>query len=382
MQEKGYLDNRKRISDLILSGSTSDKSITTPKFGLVSANLFRFLPEVKFEQHKTIFKEILLYNQLTHFEQTDTKILDNITVENLSPSLLELCKQRPCVFSSFHFGMYRLMSLFLASHKIPFSIIIPRESLIKEGELFRKMFADFYSPVNGDSIRFIEMESPALALKMIRELKQGRNLFIYFDGYRGAGNVRDNNRYQMDGRIDFLAHSILARQGIAYIAYTAGVPLITGLSYYKQIEDLRLRFFEPIFPDPSIERDLFAYSTTQMLYNQFADFVLKYPGQWEAWLYLHKSLESISSLSREQYCFKDYIKISKRFMLNHNRYAVFGVGDMNILFDKESYTSYSISREVYMLLEGLAYSVKDASEMDIQLSDELFRKGVIMPAAA
>ena len=69
-------------------------------------------------------------------------------------------------------------------------------------------------------------------------------------------------------------------------------------------------------------------------------------------------------------------------MLNHNRYAVFGVGDMNILFDKESYTSYSISREVYMLLEGLAYSVKDASEMDTQLSDELFRKGVIIPAAA
>ena len=66
-------------------------------------------------------------------------------------------------------------------------------------------------------------------------------------------------------------------------------------------------------------------------------------------------------------------------MLNHNATLYLAWGYEHS-FDKESYTSYSISREVYATEDRLF--CKRCSEMDIQLSDELFRKGVIIPAAA
>ncbi len=383
MKRKNYLpDERQKIVDAILNNTTDHQTITSHRFNLVSANLFHFLPKTGFDQHPTVYQEIILHNQLTHYEQRKPDILNSLVVENLSIELLQLIKSSPCIFSSFHFGMYRLMNLFLTKNNIPYTILIPQKSLLKERDIFKSIYGTMYPDRSFDSIRFIELESPSLTLKMLRELKQGRSLFVYFDGYRGSGNIQENKRYNQDGQISFLGKKLLARVGIAYIAQMASVPLITGLSYRKSIDDLRLHFFEPVFPDSSISKEKFARDTTQTLYNRFSSFLTDFPGQWEAWLYLHRSLPHYDLHNDTFNKSKNIIPHLKNFQINHHEFGIFKIDNKAYLFNKRSYTSYPIDNEVFNLLENSITRTINPNQINNPLIHLLIENKVIVPVDA
>lgn len=386
MQRKNNLsDVRRKIADAVLQNANDVKTITSHRFNLVSANLFRLLPHIGFDQHPSLYAEILLHNQLTHHEQQQPDILDSITVENLPIEVLQLMKTKPCILSSFHLGMYRLMNLFLTANNIPYTIVIPQKSLLKEGDIFRNIYRTMHPDASSDSIRFIEMESPSLSLKMIRELKQGRSLFIYFDGYRGAGNIQENKRYGQDGQVSFLGRALLARVGVAYIAQMAGVPLVTAISYRKSLDDLRLHFFDPALPDASITREQFAHKTTQALYDRFGSFLTAFPGQWEAWLYLHRSLPhhdlQRSDLSNDSMD-KNAGEQLKNFQINHNKFGIFKIGDNAYIFNKGNYTSYPIDNETFHLLEMAVHQVINLCRINNPIIHSLIENEVILPGAA
>lgn len=103
---------------------------------------------------------------MTHFEQLHKEALDYVTVENLSSETLQMLKEQPCVISSFHFGSYRLLNAFLTKNGIPYTAACPKAIFLeKEGEMFlRNLFPH-------KDARFIELESPALGLKIIKELE-------------------------------------------------------------------------------------------------------------------------------------------------------------------------------------------------------------------
>ncbi|MBX2924751.1 MAG: hypothetical protein KF746_21290 [Chitinophagaceae bacterium] len=385
MQKQNDLSNaRRRIFDAISEKADDIETITSHRFNLISANLFRFLPHVSFDLHKPIYAEVMLHNQLTHFEQTQLDILHSITVENLSPELLQLMRKTPCILSSFHLGNYRLMNLFLTQNKIPYTIVIPKESMQKEGNIFKDLYQKMCSNASSDPIRFIEMESPALSLKMMRELKQGRNLFIYFDGYRGAGNLQDNKRYGQDGQIYFFGQPLLARVGVAYLAQMAGVPLITGISYRKSLDDLRLKFFDPVFPDSKLTREQFAHDTTQSLYDRFSSDLTVYPGQWEAWLYLHRSLPCHELHHSDPFTAKKTEKIdpSGAFRINHNKFGIFKIRQNAYLFNKKTYTTYPIDDEIFSLLATATCQSISPGSYGNSVIPSLMKNDVIIPSAA
>lgn len=383
-QQNNLSETRLRIAEAVFKNATDINSITSHRFNLVSANLFRFLPHLDFDQHQQIYAEVMLHNQLTHYEQTQLDILHSITVENASNELLQLMRRTPCILSSFHFGNYRLMNLFLAKNRIPYTIVIPKESLQKEGVIFRDLYEKMYPAASEDPIRFIEMESPSLSLKMIRELKQGRSLFIYFDGYRGAGNLQENKRYGENGQISFLGQSLMARVGVAYMAQMAGVPLVTGISYRKSLDDLRLYFFDPIFPNAAITREQFAYNTTQALYNRFSPFLKASPGQWETWLYLHRSLPCRELQNSDPLVPSTGKKIdtAAELKINHNKFGIFKIQQNAYLFNKQMYTTYPIDDEMFNVLTTAIY--QSISPHDYRNSAILFlmENHVIIPCAA
>lgn len=387
MQKQDYLpDARQKIADAVLRNASDGSTITSHRFNLVSANLFRYMPHIGFGQHFKIYTEIMLHNQFTHYEQTHIDVLNSITVENVSNELIQLMRTRPCIITSFHFGMYRLMNLFLTKNQIPYTIVIPKESFKKEGHIIKDIYQKMNSELSADSIRFIEMESPTLSLKMVRELKEGRNLFIYFDGYRGTGNLQENRRYSEDGTITLLGQPLLARVGVAYLAQMAGVPLITGISYRKSLNDLRLKFFDPVYPNSGFTREQFAHNTTQELYNQFGSYLTTYPGQWEAWLYLHRSLppndlqhtDSSQNLLRPN--FDEKFKGS--FQLNHNKFGVFKIQDKAYLFNKRTYTSYPIEDKLFELLKSAANRVIKPALSDYSAIPSLIDSNILVPYAA
>lgn len=385
MQKQNNLsETRQRIAESAFKNATDINTITSHRFNLVSANLFHFLPHLAFDQHQSLYAEVMLHNQLTHYEQTQLNILHSVTVENTSNELLQLMRRTPCILSSFHFGNYRLMNLFLAKNEIPYTIVIPKESMQKEGGIFKDIFQKMYPTASSDPLRFIEMESPALSLKMMRELKQGRNLFIYFDGYRGTGNLQNNKRYGQDGQINFLGQALLARVGVAYLAQMAGTPLITGISYRKSLDDLRLRFFDPVFPDNRLTREQFAHDTTQALYNRFSQYLAAYPGQWEAWLYLHRSLPCRELCNSDPFIPPTDKKTDHpgEFKINHNKFGIFKIQQNAYLFNKKTYTTYPIDNEIFnVLLTAICQSIRPGNYRNSAIPF-LMENRVIIPSAA
>ena len=177
MATSTYINQRNEIHSQYLDFNNNEgyqnKVSKTHSFNLVSANLFNFLPEIDFEKHHHLFNEITLHNRLTHFEQTHKEALKYITTENLSEETLKMLKEQPCIISSFHFGSYRLLNAYLAENNIAYTAVCPKAILEKEEEMFRE---NLFS--NKDA-KFIELESPALGLKIIKELKNGRSVFLY-----------------------------------------------------------------------------------------------------------------------------------------------------------------------------------------------------------
>src|SRR5690606_37455538 len=72
---------------------------------------------------------------------------------------------------------------------------------------------------NGFAI--LEAEDPMVIRKMVRALHQGHFLVVYVDGNMGSHGARDRSVLT----VDFLAHKIRVRTGVADVARPAGVPI-------------------------------------------------------------------------------------------------------------------------------------------------------------
>ena len=367
-----YLTQRDEIYNQYLNFNDNNdyknKISKNHSFNLVSANFFNFLPEIDYNQHHNLFNEITLHNRLTHFEQTHKEALDYVTTENLSPETLKMLKEQPCVISSFHFGSYRLLNAFLTKNNIPYTAVCPKAILEKEEEMFRE---NLFS--NKDA-KFIELESPALGLKIIKELKNGRNVFLYFDGFRGALKGRSSE----DEKISFLDKEIYVKKGVAHLANVAKVPLITTIAYRKNIDDVRLHFFDPIMPNFEKNKEEYALEATKLAYDRFSYFLKKYPGQWESWLYLHKQVEC-----REQAVLTDQLSneiLGKGFSFNTKRYGIFKILEDSFLFDRFSYVTYPIDKDLHEYLEKLAEDKNFPIETKIekQTLKELYSSQVLV----
>lgn len=374
MATSTYINQRNEIHSQYLDFNNNEgyqnKVSKTHSFNLVSANLFNFLPEIDFEKHHHLFNEITLHNRLTHFEQTHKEALKYITTENLSEETLKMLKEQPCIISSFHFGSYRLLNAYLAENNIAYTAVCPKAILEKEEEMFRK---NLFS--NKDA-KFIELESPALGLKIIKELKNGRSVFLYFDGFRSSSNVKTSE----DEKISFLNKEIFVKKGVAHLANVAKVPLITTIAYRKKIDDIRLHFFDPILPNSDKNRDEYALEATKLAYDRFSYFLKKYPGQWESWLYLHKQVESSEPLILKN---EMNDKISpKGLLFNKRRYGIFKIAESSYLFDRFSYVTYPIDNNLY---DNLAKTSEDTNfsietKIERKVLKELYGNQVLVSA--
>lgn len=367
-----YLTQRDEIYNQYLNFNDNNdyksKISKNHSFNLVSANFFNFLPEIDFDQHHNLFNEITLHNRLTHFEQIHKEALDYVTTENLSPETLRMLKEQPCVISSFHFGSYRLLNAFLTKNNIPYTAVCPKAILEKEEEMFRE---NLFS--NKDA-KFIELESPALGLKIIKELKNGRNVFLYFDGFRGAqkGKMAD------DEKISFLNSEMFVKKGVAHLANVAKVPLITTIAYRKNIDDIRLHFFDPIMPNFDKNKEEYALEATKLAYDRFSYFLKKYPGQWESWLYLHKQVESKEKTLTENKISDDLLQT--KFSFNSTRYGIFNILEDYFLFDRYCYLSYPLDDKLREYIEELEQN-RDfviGNKVDINTLGELYNNQVIV----
>jgi lauroyl/myristoyl acyltransferase len=340
------------------------------QFNMVSAGLVNYLPEIGIEKHEDIYKTILLHKKLSILEQSSYTALDYMTTENLSTETLNLLKNRPTIICTFHSGSYRILNLFLIKNKIPYSLVMGNDIVKQEGELFHSLYNNFPENNSTEGFGMINAEAPNVGLQMLRELKRGRSLLLYIDGNTGAGTATTKN----DNRcvVNFLQQQLFARKGIAYLAHTAGVPIITVASYRKSWENIRLKFFDPIFPDGTKEKNLFAEETTQQIYNLAAPLIKAYPEQWEGWLYIHKVANIINGITVNK-----KKAASEKICLDSFRFGIFKVNGSPFLFKKSSYSFYEINKHLYDLLTACNEQPVKRDNIENVLFNKLYEQGVI-----
>ena len=344
------------------------------QFNMVSAGLVNYLPAIGIEQHENIYKNILLHKKLSILEQSTYAALDCVTTENLSDEMLGLLKNKPTIICTFHMGSYRVLNLFLTRNKIPYSLVMGNDIVQKEGELFQCLYNNLSGDGCDDGFKIINAEAANVGLQMLRELKKGRSLLLYIDGNTGAGAATTKNDNCCV--VNFLQQQLFARKGIAYLAHTACVPILTVASYRSSWESIRLKFFEPILPDIKKEKKLFAEQTTQQIYDLVAPLISAYPEQWEGWLHIHKSAKIIHTNTMNE---KSKIKPAdeEKICLDSFRFGIFKVNGSPYLLRKSTYSFYEINNHLYNLLSVCNNHPVKRDYIDNELFNKLYEQGVI-----
>lgn len=344
------------------------------QFEMVSAGLVNYLPGIPVEKHEEVFKQILLHQKLSVLEQADYEVLNYVQTEGLNHELLCLLKKKPFVICTFHTGSYRVLNLFLCKHQIPYSLVIGKEVLEKEGDLFSTLFHKLPGQGSTESLSIIDAEAANSGLQMLRALKGGRCLLLYIDGNTGAGAATTKNDNCC--LVNFLQQQLYARKGIAFLAHLANVPLLTVTSYRKNWESICLKFFDPVFPDAKRPREIFATETTQLIFDQGADIIGRYPEQWEAWLYIHK----VANIVHFPLWVSEQIQAelsSKKICFDSSRFGIFKIQGKPFLLKKHNYLFYEISGELYDMLTSCMDATIDIRHMDSLVCNELCREGVL-----
>ncbi len=374
MQYQTYIESRNKLIRQFKQGlKVKEDENLNGQYNMVSAALVNYLPAIAIKTHEKIYKNILLHKKLSILEQSTYESLDFVTIENCSDEMISLLKNKPTIICTFHTGSYRLLNLFLMKNKIPYSLVVGKNVVEQEGDAFMKIYNSLPGNTGETNFSIIDAENATVGLQMLRAIKSGRSLVLYMDGNTGAGATTTKNYNRCP--IDFLGQQIFARKGIAFLAHAANIPIVTVASYRASWEDIRLKFFDPIFPDLNKERGLFAEETTQTIYNLIAPIIKAYPEQWEAWLYIHKvaHIKHFETAGVD----KKIATITEKIALNSLRFGIFKLNGSSFLMRKSNYSFYEINNSLYNILMKCERRHIKKDCIDYKLFNQLYEQGVI-----
>lgn len=342
MNIASYIHERNALIDHIDNiDVASDKNLLS-HLTLTSANYRKLMPWLPHASHLPNFKKIILHQQLSALEHKYLESLSFLCVEGLTSEIDHLLLEKPSIICTFHSGSYRLLNTFLMQRQIPYALVAARTIIQKQKDSYHETFNKLHLSYLYHDFTLIEAESAHCGLQMLRALKEGKSLLIYIDG--NSGVKADHSKSHLT---DFFQGKIFARSGVPFLAHVAGVPIISVINYRKNIDQPILRFFDPIFPATTADRQLFAETAVQQIYNNFASVLQEYPDQWEAWMYLHRS---IFFDSNQNALLIPANRLLDCVLSNKERFGLINTEKCKLLFDKDSYISYPLSDRLFTSL--------------------------------
>ncbi|NCT73959.1 MAG: hypothetical protein GXC78_05470 [Chitinophagaceae bacterium] len=355
----GYLNNEVIESNPNLYG----------QYTMVSANLTNYLPDVDPHEHMEVFIQLLRHKKLSKLEQANEVALKYLKIEG-ADTIFENFKGG-AIITTFHTGSYRIINLFLAKKKIPFTLVIGNSIIGQEGSEYISTFRNLGKNNSSSHFRIIDAENVLSGLRMLRELKEGRILLLYLDGNSGAGIETASNENRCI--IDFLGQQLYVRKGIGHLAYTANVPILPIIGYRPSWDEIRLKIDDPIVPNKAISRENFSVAVTQYLYSQASSIIREYPEQWEAWLNLHKVVKIFKRSS-----FSTTITSGNIVTFNLRHFGLFQIGDRSFLLQKNLYQSFVIPTPLFKQLKKTICQPVNVEEFEPVTLDELITNGVLI----
>jgi len=128
-------EERKNLKLKLKKPSQKERDDTSYKLALFSANLKKFLPHINKSEYNKHFKEYLYFYWMSGSEQYCMDYLKSVKIVNYSTIDLNNTKHKwPLIFSSFHFGSFRLFNsyLFELGYKI---VIIIDDTIVKSKKM-------------------------------------------------------------------------------------------------------------------------------------------------------------------------------------------------------------------------------------------------------
>jgi hypothetical protein len=251
-----------------------------------------------------------------------------------------LARGRGLIICSFRFGAIRDVPLELALLGFPVleAVNTPtfdamQSALASLGECGneRTPFSTAESAPQPENIRLLETvnaEDDRCTVQLVNALKRREIIGICVEGNTGSdGPWGDTSK----SRINFLGHTILAKNGAARLAAALRAPILPVVALKDADANGRLSFSDPIIPPAGLKRsenEEFVRASMQSLYALLDSYIRRYPQQWEGWSALHRWRErddaaandGVSSSADPQQI-SELLRQAKIFRMNAHRVA-------------------------------------------------------------
>ncbi|OCB78451.1 hypothetical protein [Flavobacterium crassostreae] len=353
------------IKEKIHNPSKQEIDDKTYGFSLFSANINKFIPNIKRENYKILFEKFIYHKALSGLEQYCMDYLKSVNIVNHSNiSLSEITQSSPLIFASFHFGSFRLYNsiLYELGHKI---VIIIDETImnLQKDDLLFKVKPLLKSKKSSDFI-ILSVHDKTSIFKLKQLISDGYIMSVYLDGNTGI-NVKSQNFDKSFISIKFLNQKIYVKNGISKLALLLGAHIIPVISYRDNNENSFIEFHNEIKIENFKNKEEFISKSIEISYKYLENKIYQFPEQWTSWLTIHNLfMRNITT---------PYTKNEKdRNEFNANRFTIFVVKSSYFIFDLFDYQSYPITLELSKALEN-----NNFSEIDGTLLEELKNKTII-----
>lgn len=314
------------------------------KFTTFSANVENVMPHIPRAQHEHLFRQLLLQQMFTTFDQQCLTAGDLVELEGMRGQSFKA--NGPTIYCTYHLGSYRLLTSVLFRHGIDCVLLVGSNMNRSQGD-------DMAEHIEGlrrkhgltNVFRVVEAGSPTAALTVLRELKAGRSLVVYVDG--SPETAPEPGQEDQFLSVRFGSRRVMTRKGVGYLSHAAGVPIVPVVSYRRSDLTNVLQCLKPIRPIRQSDRELYCREAMQQLYDGFWPYLNRFPDQWEGWNYIHSFLEPEKP---HQVAAKRRLK---KPAFNAGRYSLCDLEQAPILFDRRLYQTYEITEDLRDLLLNL-----------------------------
>lgn len=328
------------------------------KFTTFSATVGNILPTIPRQKHATMFRDLLLQQVFTTFDQQFLSAGDLVKLRGRQK--VGSKAEGPRIYCTYHLGSYRLLTSVLFRQGVDCVLLVGSNMNRSQGDGMAEHIAGLRKKHGLTNVfRVVEAGSPSAGLTVLRELKAGRSLIVYVDGspetFPEAGEETQFLSVQFGHR------HVLTRKGVGYLSHATGVPIVPVVSYRGVDHMNTLHFLKSIRPIVQSDREIYCQEAMQQLYDAFWPFLNRYPEQWEGWNYIHLFLEP------EKIKNSTFRRTGCQPTFNEERYSLCDLQQAPILFDRQNYQTYEITEDLRDLLLNLhqVESVQDVVGQEV-----------------
>lgn len=335
------------------------------KFTTFSANVQNILPAVPRSEHETLFRELLLQQAFTTFDQQCLTAGDLVKTSGVRNGFTK--NDGPKIYCTYHLGSYRLLTSVLFRKGVDCVLLVGSNMNHSQGEGMTEHIEALRQKHGLTNLfRVVEAGNPSTGLTILRELKAGRSLIVYVDGSpETAPEAGEEDKFLS---VRFGQRRVLTRKGVAYLSHAAGVPILPVVSYRQPDFMNVLHCLNPIRPIAKSDREIYCKEAMQQLYDAFWPYVKRYPGQWEGWNYIHSFLEPEVSSNMS-------INLRpSRPTFNEDRYTLCDLEQAPILYDRRLYQTYEITED----LRDLLLNINEVNSVEDLVGQDMFGELVEM----